>query len=174
MELNYNVTEDDYIAYNVFHYENTPALKNQTMIIGILVPILVVVIGFTAKGGFDTFSLGVAGLFVLFWFLFAKQHRKSAVKQSIKKLIKKGGGQEFIGPHKLKLHENDIVAEITNKITATSYNAVEKIGRDDSHFYIYVGSMSAYIIPFSAFESTAQRDEFLAVITARSANLQPK
>lgn len=174
MELNYNITEDDYIAYNVFHYENAPAYRKQMTAVGLVTPVLLIVIGFVAKGTLDLFTCAVSAIFLVIWFGFGKKRRTKIMERSVKKLVGNGDFNEFIGLQKLVLHEEDFVVESPGKITATSYNAVQKILCDDKRIYVYVGSVSAFIVPFSAFESPTQKEEFVAFITSRAKNLQAK
>ena len=78
--------------------------------------------------------------------------------------------RQLCGPKTLTLRESEFELSGENEDTVYQYSAVQRTAIDDKHYYIFVDEFSAVIVPFSAFENDAQKQEFYNKITANIAD----
>jgi hypothetical protein len=99
---------------------------------------------------------------------FPKFHWWHAEK-TVRKLISEGKANEFVGKSVLVLGETSIRGETSGRITEVGYDKVDRIVYDDERYYIYIGSLTAFIVPFRAFANEPQKDEFFGLLKSKSA-----
>lgn len=168
MELHYSISENDYIQFNIFHYENSKTTKRLRLFLGILVPLLFVLLGFIMVKRLDFFPFLLAVIFALVWFGSGGKTYKKILSFNIKKLMQEGKSNEFIGERTLSLLEEKILTVETYHTTESSYDSIQRIESDSERLYIYTGAISAFIIPFSAFDSETQKQEFLNILKQKA------
>lgn len=171
-DLQYSLSDEDYIQYNITHQFSTPALRRrlQTYRFAFAAFYAVIALLFIFVFRRNTFRVIFGVLFAAMacLYLFGTTWR---VKRNIRRSIEK---TKRIGklPYPANIHirfndeEIDIVTDDSQEKTV--YSVVERMIIGDDAFYIYRASISAFIIPFRAFETMQQREAFLAFIEGKA------
>ncbi len=181
MEINYSVSNNDYIQYNVHHTENSPTFKKQTMTMRLVFPIIFILITLISYAGEiahpkpeTIIGMGCTFVFlaiisILFFVFYPAIFRKTLIR-NINSMLNEGKQNEFIGEHKLLLQENRLrVENITRESTIeTAYKNIERIVCDKNALYIYTGSITAFIIPANAFTTDMEKEKFIAELKSKT------
>lgn len=169
MEIRYAVTEDDYIAYNLYHHAHSPATLGTQNIVRWGLPAVLIVI-MLLSGSFRSPTVWApAVVIVLAWIIIMPFMFNRSLKKNVRKLIHEGRRIPFTGEHKLILHNEYMRNEEEGLITETAYWRVEKIRRDDERLYIYIDSISSLIIPFRFFKDEAEKERFISLLENKTA-----
>ena len=171
MKLNFAVSEEDYIQFNVCHYENSGSVKRQRTLMAMLGVLALPVWEYLNTGGVSMITSVVSMTFWAMWLIFGRKLYRKAMAFLAGMQVKKGAGREFIGERTLELLEDKIRMVWPQKTVDTSYETIEKITSDGKRLYVYTGSMSALIIPLSAFADEGEKQEFFRLLKEKSANL---
>ena len=87
---------------------------------------------------------------------------------NVRKMAKLGKIDEFIGMRKLELTEDKIRSEKAGMASEATYDCVKSIESDDGRLFIFVGGMTAFIVPFAAFADENEKREFLEILEKRT------
>ena len=180
MTINFEVTEKDYINFNLHHMKTLKFTKIFNILFHLValllayrivsnVPSFAVLEGFAA---YIIFFIFLALLWIAFYFLFSyilfKELTTVFMRQSIKALLKKGTYNDFIGYQTLILHEDFLESANEHTNSQIKYSYIDKIYFDYGCLFIYLGAIKAIIVPAAAFSSDAQRQEFLALLKEKT------
>ena len=150
MELNYKLTEEDYIDFNVFHAKNSKAVQKQVTIQRILVPVIYLVLAILVSVVMDIqfFLIFIPVLIVnILWFIFYPAYFYRLIKRNSTKMMREGKNVGVLGAHRMIFTE-DGLREISPKgEMSISWSGIETFGEDHAGFYLYNSGMSALIIP---------------------------
>ena len=175
MRLEYNLSAQDYINFNLSYAETSPTVKKSMMRARITGPIMFLIMPFVMKNVSNIpfaywmvlFSLTAIGWF----FLMPYSIKRRTIKQVHQMLLEKGNN--FLGHKVLELQPNGIMTKGMEDETLTSYKSVEDVTQYQGGVYIYTSSVSAIMISPEAFRSEAHRQEFLQELYAKI-NIKPK
>lgn len=174
--FNITITENDYLEFNKFHllksqYGAKTRMSMRVMISVVLAAFAVVSLileDFSARA-----VLYVIPLFAI-WLVFQllmKSFLISLVKAQIKQM-KKSGKMPYSSRSIMEFYEKGFVEITESNKTEQKYSVIERISIvDKSYIYIHTNSIMAYIIPYSAFESDEQRNEFFLFIKSICPNV---
>lgn len=150
MELRYNLTEEDYLNFNLFHFKNSKAANRALNIQRFLSPIIFMAFPFVlSKMG----NMSFAGLFISFlvvsilWIVFYPRYFYSFVMRNTKRFIREGKNEGLLGEHRMLLTEEGLVDSTTNGETKVTWAGIQAIDEDQYYIYLYNTSVSAYILP---------------------------
>lgn len=150
MELNYKLTEEDYIDFNVFHAKNSKAVQKQVTIQRLMVPVIYLALAILASVLLDLqfLVIFIPVLIVnILWFIFYPAYFYRLIKRNSTKMMREGKNDGALGPHTMIFTE-DGLREISPKGELTvSWSGIENLGEGDAGFYLYNSGMSALIIP---------------------------
>ena len=169
----YSISEDNYLAYSIFAHENLnnlgwtkfmPYLFISAAFIGALllgffrvpdVPFLVVV--------------PITSVLVYFiTILYVASSYEAGLKKSMKKIIDKGFKLPFGRNVEVLCNDEGFISVDELAETRIKYTSVTQIAEGKDAVYVFFSALQAFIIPFSAFENEAQRNEFLAFLKGKS------
>jgi len=165
-KLDINLTEDDYLEYNLFHAMQSNTGKKQirksriflAVVTVILIAIVFLILGCTF------FSITYAillGLFMGLYILFLVNVVKRNIKSQIKKL-KKTGKLPFDAVSRLEFHEDKIIEITDSKRIEQGYEVLERICIVGDRFvYLYYSSIGAFILPVPQIKNQIDQDDFL-------------
>lgn len=151
MELNYKLTEEDYLDFNLFHAKNSPAVQKQVTMQRIFVPVLYIVLAFLAFMFLDMPSFLV--LFVLFlimgisWVIFYPAYFYRLIKRNATKMMREGKNEGVLGAHTMIFTEDGLREISPNSEMSVSWSGIENFGDGPAGFYLYNSGLSALIIP---------------------------
>lgn len=167
MKLRYTITQEHYADFNMFHMLNSDAAKaliRKTRIwppaVWLLICLLFCGYFFYTSGRFPTaVACVVAGMSALWYALYPLCHRKS-LERRIGRWLADGGGREFVGEVAMDLLDDRLRAEDAGGVREVLYDRVERLVENKNCLYIYIGTVSAFLVPLEAFADAEARREF--------------
>ena len=175
--LNITLTEEDYLAFNLFHnLQLKQTQKTNNKIRNIFIFAMITLIAITLlTSGWDTFSSTYIPLLLLITIAFAlffKHFILHTVKLQVKTL-KKTGKPPYDPNSTLEFYEDKIVEITPNKRIEQSYAVLERVcllpGR---YIFLYTSSVGAYILPVYQVNAQIGKDEFWSFITEKCKNIE--
>lgn len=164
MELNYKITEQDYIDFNVFHAKNSKAVQKQVTLQRVLVPIIYVVLSILMSAFLDITFLIIFIPFLLvgiLWFLYYPAYFYRLIKRNSTKMMREGKNDAVLGTHKMIFTEEGL-REVSPKGEMTvSWSGIEEFSEGDTGFYLYNSGLSALIIPKKELGNSEKVSSFL-------------
>ncbi|WP_186671489.1 YcxB family protein [Sporosarcina sp. BP05] len=150
MEIHYNLTEEDYINFNLYHIKNSETGKRALAVQRFLSPLFFIIISYVYAAISD---MPFLPLFITFfimsilWIIFYPKHFYKLIARNAKKMIKEGKNDGLIGHHQLKMTEEGLVDTSLNKETKVTWSGITSFKEDEGYYYLYNSSVSAYILP---------------------------
>lgn len=175
MKLTYNLTEEDYINFNMSYAETSDTVKKSMQRARVTGPIMFLLLPFVLRNVTDipfAYWMGLFGIAAVAWFFLLPVFIKKSTIRQIKKMLKEKSNN-FLGAKVLELMPNGIMTKGVDDETMTSYSAVEDITQYKGGVYIYTSSISAIMVSPSAFESDQARNDFINELRART-QFKPK
>ncbi len=168
MTIDFMTTADDFIAFNLFHFKNSPTLKRQLLITRLAYAFFLAVIlslpytAYVKELPFFACLFPILGVVVgiLIFLAYPRMHEKNLRKQ-LSKVLKEGGNEGMIGKQKIVITPEAVINETPAGEQKAFWSSVDKIVETRDYIFLYVSSVSAAIIPRSAFPSDEQRNAFL-------------
>lgn len=171
MTLHYTVNEEDYFQYNMYAYDHNPAVKKRIFTTRLLFGAALLL--FTASI-FLSFSDGRWSWYLIPWvfcallIVFIRRINRAVTVWSFRKRIRTGLGAEFLGESTLELTEDTINMHRKKGDSQMGYDALIRIAQGQYGLYVYCGSMTAILLPLSAFRDEEEKQEFLRLLQSRS------
>jgi len=168
MEIKYNLTEEDYIHFNLFHIKNSKTAIRSLNIQRFIGPIIFIISAFVFSKIGDVPFLGLFITFLvmsILWIFLYPKYFYSHVIRHVKKMIKEGKNDGLLGEHKMMLTEEGIIDTTANGETKVNWSGIESYKEDNDYFYLYNSSVSAYILPKRKLDSEEIRNFFTTKIS---------
>jgi hypothetical protein len=170
MTLNYDVTAEDFIAFNLYHFRHSPALQRQILITRITLSLLV--IGLTLglvyildrDKQLSLFALFAAVIGGALFFLIYPRLIEPNLRKQLEKMLHEGKNDGVIGQQTLALTPEGIINGTPTGEQKIFWPAVEKVAATAEHVFIYVSALSAAIIPRRNFASESACTAFLQAL----------
>ncbi len=150
MEINYNLTEEDYIHFNLYHVKNSKTGKQALTWQQFLSPLFFIIIAYIYSMISD---MPFLPLFITFfimsilWIVFYPKYFYNLITRNAKKMIKEGKNEGLLGEHSMKMTEEGIVDTSLQRETKVTWSGITGFKEDDGYIYLYNSSVSAYILP---------------------------
>ena len=150
MEIKYNLTEEDYIHFNLYHIKNSKSAIRSLNVQRFLTPVFFILLSYIISLVGDTPFLE---LFIAFfitgilWILFYPKYFYSTVTRRIKKFIREGKNGGLLGEHILSMTDEGLVESTSNGQTKVDWSGIIGFKEDNEYFYLYNSSISALILP---------------------------
>lgn len=167
MTIEYQVTEQDYIHFNFYHCNHSKQAKQARWILRYVTAALFVLaflILYQDRPSAYIVSIVMAGVWIALFPIYYDNH----IKRTVKKMIREGKNNDFIGPQKLTLKEDGIEEASPYSTSLIQYSAVERIGCGYNCIFIYIGAVKAIIVSLSAFSDDGQRNEFIGILKEKT------
>lgn len=148
MEIQFETTIDDLIAFNKYHYANSSTFQKQKKRDTIILPIIIFVLLITLYALIQSWEILLFGLiFLSLYIFFILRAYKSGIYKNVKKIIEEQDTKGTIGKHILKINEDGLteITEVNER--KDKWSGVQKIVVDNDHAFIYVGTLQAHVIP---------------------------
>jgi YcxB-like protein len=171
MKIETEITLEDLLAFNQYHNENSQFIKRRLDFLKYLMY------------GFALFAIGNALLKILqgrihsaiIEILFASlflaiswsKSRRYISNIYAKGMYKEGKNRGMIGRHEIIIHDDEIVEENDSVSLAIKWKAVEKIIKTEKYIFVYISSVSAFLIPRRSFMDNIAYDEFYNLIVSK-------
>ncbi|NMA82660.1 MAG: YcxB family protein [Epulopiscium sp.] len=173
MHIQYEISKEDYIQFNMFHVKHSPTVQRtlfiQRYIISLVFLVVPFVMHWTAQAPLKI-AIPIFFITYVLWVIMYPKHFMKNIKKNTAKMIDEGKDESLLGSQELWVTEDGIVKKTDVGEVKTSWKAVQKVTWDESILYIYVGVMSAYIIPFRAFKTEEEKEKFIQEVNKYIAN----
>ncbi len=167
----YQVTEDDYFQYNLYHCYSISTYRNRLMLQKYLTALLLVICGIMySSSSFDYPVIGYAvfGVFVILWLVFFRQ---IVIIRQIRKSIevmRKTGKVPFDKEVTMIFDEEKIRSEADDAQMSAPYSSIEKIVTGENALFLYKWAIEAYVLPYRAFSGEEEKEAFLRFLAQKT------
>lgn len=151
MDINYELTEEDYVLFNLYHNEQSPSQKRLYWTMRYILPALFVVpiyfIGTRVFNQAGIYWAIIALVFVVGWALYYPKEHKKLIRKQVLKMLREGDNSSFFSEKSLSVQGETITivdADSTHTLTKESIKSVKVY---DEMIILYVSAVSAHIIP---------------------------
>ena len=163
MKIKYNLTENDYINFNICHMRNSKALRKTIMINRFLVPLIFLLMPFILYNISDIPFSYWAITFILIYILWVSLYEKYVYRinrKRIKRMLEEKSNNGLIGERILEIDEENI--KITNNSGESKFSikTIKDIIEDKEYIFIYINSVAAIIIPLEVFKDKEDKERF--------------
>ena len=169
-QFNITLTEEDYLAYNIFHALESAHGKKQVRKsrLFLLVTFALLLLLVYVVGGWTPYFICyviLLGLLAVIYMLLFKKILIRNIKSQLKRL-KKLGKLCFEPQSTLEFHEDKMVEISDISRSEQSYRAFERICLlEDRYIILYRSSLSAFILPVPQIIAQANFEEFINFLT---------
>ena len=167
MKLQYELTNQDFLDFNINFIETSPVMKRSLLIQRIMFPILLLASPATLSNLFDVpfvVLMTLFGVLAILWALFYLKWFKYRIARKSEKLIASGKVPGIVGPHELFI-EQGVISDKTSA-NITRYETIEKVVESRTHIFIYVSQVMAYIVPKKVFTTPSEMETFRGLLTS--------
>ncbi len=162
MTFKYLITVQDWVEFNIYHMTHSKvskASRDLMRYIGIVFFILLAYV--FQKGSQDSSIYWVTSVVLSFvWFLYYPDIHKKEVGKQAKKMFAEDENKGFLGNQALIMDDESITVTNEYSCNKMKWSLFNKIISTDEYVYIYDSSVSAIIIPASAFENIEEMKSF--------------
>ena len=151
MRIKYNVSIDDIVAFNQFHYKNCTSLRRNHIIWGILIPAGIFVWscidGFN-KGRWDLPVIGAAiGGALMLWLPGGQKRR---LEKAARKMLSEGSNKVLLGAHELETTETGLISRSEYEEGRLTWDVIERIGFTPDYTFIFIGAAQGITVAKSS------------------------
>jgi hypothetical protein len=170
MKIQIEITIDDMVAFNLYHYENSRFLMRTTKFLhyflyGVAFFILGDVLIDIYQGRNHNAFLRI--LYVVIFIGMLPLLQKFLYPLFIKGMFKEGKNRGTLGSHEIRIGEDAIVDETDSGTQIVKWQAVEKVAKTEKYIIIYISSVSAQIIPRRSFLNDNSYEEFYDLVLTK-------
>ncbi|MDF2988016.1 MAG: hypothetical protein K0R50_3526 [Eubacterium sp.] len=168
MEIEFDLNKQDYIDFNIFHAMNSDTVKKSLVIQRYLAPIIFLIVPFLIAGLADLPLIYWMCVFIVIgavWIIFYPKYFKAMILKRVAKILDEGKNEDLWGKHRVIVNEEGLLEQSKNGENKINWNGVERIVSLNQHFFIYISSVSACIIPKRAFKTNEDTVMFYEFIT---------
>lgn len=167
MKLEYDLSEQDYMAFNMHYIKYSKRIRSSLFVQRYLISLIFLVIPFVT-GGAKYISLGgslaLAVVIYVLWVVFYPKYFNGALKKRVTKILNQGNNKSLLGRRTMSLGE-DGISEMGNygdgKIP---WDSIKKVEETNEHIFVYINDVNAYVIPIRAFKNEDDKKKFLDAI----------
>ncbi len=172
MTVEYEITKDDLIAFNLYHQRHSPTARRQYLRVWFIPPVVWLLIcaglwyladrsrGKPAQTFLDLLPLlsGVPIYLLTFPWLYRRKLRKI-----VDGMVSEGQNRGLLGLHRVTLSPESVTESSAHGQSSTAWRGVERVVSADAHayIYIYINALAAIIVPRRAFAGAAEFEHFI-------------
>jgi hypothetical protein len=160
-EIDYELTQDDLIAFHMHALKNSPTVKRFARRTRVMYVILILVMAalttpWSSGVALAGFVVG-AGTFILGAWLFTNTLTRRAIKDQVSREIPEKGQ---LGRHHMRIDETGVYESTAVGETRVAWAGIDRIDRDEDAIFIYTTPHAAHMIPRRAFATPDAADSF--------------
>lgn len=173
MKFTFDLTEQDYLDFNMFVIKNYKMYQRQLLVFQIIftiIPLAERLYFFITKP--ENLKANVVMLFVmvilsvLFFKFFPKVFNALTLRRA-KALLFKEGKNNILGERTIEFGEDKIYSKTIYTESFTDYKMITKTDFSNTAFYIFTLPAMAIIIPFRVFSSREEKDAFIVFLYSK-------
>lgn len=156
MKINYKITRDDYIAFNMAHVKRTTSIHLMIVILRLLVPVLSFF--YTAYVGrlTDPIYIGIFTLFSVPWIIFSPRIIWISMVRQINKVLDDGQVGELFSHRTIEFKEDCIIETTSQTTTTYKWESIVSMEETERAVYLYTSPVQALILPKKTIKSFSQ------------------
>lgn len=165
MEINYNLTEQDFLDFNSYHAKQSPAIKRSILKQRLMGPVIFLIAAFLAIRRSDvqqSYWITLFGITSILWFIFYPKYFYWEISRRTSKTLKKKENAKVLGEKTIRLASGKLKEIGIDNEEIASLDSIEKIEETEKHLFIYISPVSAFIVPIEAFEDRESKKEFIS------------
>lgn len=176
-QLNITVTEDDYLAFNLFHALDSAegkrqAKKSRIILLTTFCAVAVLLLFILDPGPLSITYCILLGVWLSYRIFFLRRVLTKSLKKYIKK-TQKEGKQPFTPSSTLEFYEEYMVEITESTRMELRYNAFEKICVvDNQHIFLYNNSNTAFIICIPQIRMQANPTDLLQFLSEKCGTVE--
>lgn len=150
MEVHYELTEEDVIAFNLYHIQNSKTGKNSLRWQRYVSPVIFLLFAYFLSVYSDmqlSLLLPIFGVTAVIWVLFYPKYFYYHITRQVRKMLKEGTNSGLVGSHVLKMTKSGITDQSSAAETSVQWNGITQVAEDAQYVFIYTSTVSAYILP---------------------------
>jgi|GEM_PF-3669058 len=162
MKVKYQLSEEDYIAFNKYHLNHSKVGKQKLLIVRWIGPVLFscAVLLHALILGFDSIFMMVMMVMSVFWYYWYPARVEKEVGISVKKMLAEGDNKSFLAEQTLELLEIGAVLSNTFETQTMNWSTFIKVEKTDEHIFLFKSPIMAIVIPYQAFNKEKDYQEF--------------
>jgi len=168
MNISYDVTLDDVVEFNRYHWQHSVAIRRvhrRSMLL--MAPLTgALVLASALVGGLIpplflpvvlAFACGVVGYWItdVLW-------RRFWLGWMVRKIAAEGGNKTTLGRHELLIASDGVTERTAFGESRQTWPAIERVVESERYIFIYTQPLAAHIIPKAAFADPEAAARFLA------------
>lgn len=172
MELNYEITEKDFVDYNMYFIDHDPLTQKSIRNMSIMLAGLVIVGGtglMYLVGALSPVSIAVYLVLAIACFFAGPALFKRKARKNVHLTIKRAANKHICGPKTLRLTDKGVQLVGESEDTLHPYEAFKRVTAAQNQVYLYLDDLSALIVPNSAFVDAQDKDHFIRLLEGRIA-----
>jgi len=169
-EFNFTISEQDYLDFNLYHMNTASDMRKKLTVYRLMLPgFFVLWLLFTYNQAENMLPRAIlfAAASVL-WFFAMKPLLVSSVKRRIAKMSQ-NGTLPCTQVTAVRFDDDVMQSDCDGQEEVTAYAALDQITVYTSAIYIYTRAATVFILPFSAFASESQKEDFIQFINEKIA-----
>lgn len=167
MEIAYEITEDDYKQFNLYHMENSPSHKNLGLTLRYGLSLLCALIIFGAGVGLlqqpPIYWGMIAVAFALVWMVTYPKQQEKIIGKQMDKFLAEGNNAAIFGKKTLRIDSDyiEVIGEYSSE--KTRRKSIQKIGVHEDLIFIYLSAITAEIVSTKDIDKNT-REELLKLL----------
>lgn len=166
MSIRFETTVDQLVAFNRYHYENSPTWRKQRLIQSCVGPTVMVMVawvlwqfeGHVPVANFDPVLIVMFFVVVVGTFFFIRWRVTVNLESAVRKLLTEGSNRTILGWCEMALEGNRLVVKRELMEGSFDLRAIQKIITTDDYTFVYVTSVSSIVIPMRLFPEDEYSD----------------
>lgn len=165
MQVEYENTVDDLVAFNEFHARRTGVTKKLTRLLAVaLLALLALLLVLSLQGGIAGATIGIVAVLGLAVTALSVVLFPRVLRRMVRAQLAQGRNTALLGSRSLAVEDDGLVERSGSAESKTRWRAVEHVASNDDYLFVYVSAVTAHVIPRRAFEDRAAMDRFVAAI----------
>lgn len=146
--LEYDLTDEDFVAWNVFASTNLPAMVKQERIlrIGASVILMALMLSMVGLEGYPFVNIAVGLVFVAVVWLVSLRLRPVLIR-GIARRFAKSGGLGITGHYRVWLEDDGLHEASPTSTSIAAWPGIKRIEENDDYLFILTGPMQSCVIP---------------------------
>lgn len=159
MTVEYFVTEDDFINYQLHFAKRSPTMQRQLKLqrygfacVFVLFGLLMTLVSTMP----DIIWIMTYTAAAVAWIIYYPHYFQRYLKKLSRKLLREKKNSGMLGQQTLTITPNELIGIDETGRSVLSWSAIEEVEMTESYLYIHIGSLRAAVIPVTAFSTLAE------------------
>ncbi|TGK22813.1 YcxB family protein [Leptospira stimsonii] len=167
MQITYELTLEDIVNFNEYHFRHSEVSKKKRMIAKLIIPIwtlfVFLALNYTNLENIDeiSFLLNIPiFIFAIAWFFLFDRLYFWRLRNNVDKMLREKENKGMIGKQKITLSKDQLLFETSFTSAQFKPGSISEVIETRDYFFLYVSSLNALIVPQGSFQAS-EKKEFL-------------